>query len=206
MPDTPDSSRKRLIAATIDLVRAHGYASTRVEDVCARAGVTKGSFFHHFESKEDLAIEAARAWGENAVELFAHGPYMSESDPRARLLGYVSFRRDLISGHIREWSCYAGTTLQETHETYPALREACAQSIEVHLAQLTAMIGEVLEKHPVAGLQAESLALHIQAVLQGAFVLAKGRQDSQVAIDCIDHLYRYVEMLFPRSTRKKRLR
>ena len=87
------SSRSRLIAATIDLVRSNGYASTRVDDVCAAAGVTKGSFFHHFESKEDLAIAAAHAWNDNAVRLFADAPYMAETDPLARLLGYLRFRR-----------------------------------------------------------------------------------------------------------------
>src|SRR6185295_10678567 len=132
MADAPNS-RSRLIQATIDLVRANGYASTRVDDVCAAAGVTKGSFFHHFESKEDLAIAAARQWGEGAVRLFAGAPYMSEDDPLDRLLGYVQFRRELIAGEMHQWTCYAGTTIQETHQTHPAIREACADSIDVHL-------------------------------------------------------------------------
>lgn len=206
MAETPDSSRSRLLRANIDLVRANGYASTRVEDVCAAASVTKGSFFHHFESKEDLAIAAARQWGDGAVHLFAGAPYMSEPDPLDRLLGYLRFRRELISGHIREWSCYAGTAIQETHETHPAIRDACAGSIDAHLAQVTQLVNAALTAQPVPRLNAESLALHIQAVLQGAFVVAKARQDAQVAIECIDHLYRYVELLFPRTTRKKRAR
>jgi TetR/AcrR family transcriptional repressor of nem operon len=53
---------------------------------------------------------------------------------------------------------------------------------------------------------AETLALHIQAVLQGAFVLAKGRQHPQPAIDCVDHLHRYVELPCSQTTRKKHLR
>jgi TetR/AcrR family transcriptional repressor of nem operon len=198
------SSRSRLLAAAIDLVRANGYSSTRVEDVCAAAGVTKGSFFHHFESKEDLAIDAARRWGEEAVRLFGDAPYMAEADPLDRLLGYLRFRRRLIAGELRDWTCYAGTAIQEIHETNPAIREACADSISVHLAQLTAMIVQVLAEYPAPPrLRADSLATHIQVVLQGAFVMAKARQESQVAVDSVDHLIRYVEMLFCRSTGKK---
>jgi len=201
---TDGSSRSRLLAATVDLVRANGYASTRVEDVCAAAGVTKGSFFHHFESKQDLAIAAARRWGENAVRLFGDAPYVGEADPLDRLLGYLRFRRQLIDGELRDWTCYAGTAIQEVHETHPAIREACADSISVHLAQLTAMVEQVLAEHPSPHrLRAASLATHIQVVLQGAFVMAKARQESQVAVDSIDHLIRYVEMLFSRSTTKK---
>jgi TetR/AcrR family transcriptional repressor of nem operon len=49
-----------------------------------------------------------------------------------------------------------------------------------------------------------SLALHTQAVLQGAFVLAKAKGNAAVAEASIDHLRRYVELLFRRPTKKAR--
>jgi TetR/AcrR family transcriptional regulator, transcriptional repressor for nem operon len=200
--DTADS-RSRLLTATIDLVRAHGYAATRVEDVCAAAGVTKGSFFHHFASKEDLAIAAAETWDQGAQRLFARASYQHLPGAVERLLGYVSFRRGLLSGDIWEWSCYAGTTIQEVHETYPAIREACARSIDNHVSFLRSLIDAALREHPSAGVSADSLATHMQAVVQGAFVMAKARQDRRAAIDSIDHLYRYLELLFARSPDKQ---
>lgn len=198
-----DNSRTRLLAATIDLVRAHGYSATRVEDVCSAAGVTKGSFFHHFSSKEELAIAAAGQWDERALQLFSQASYHRLPDARDRLLGYIDFRRELLSGDIWEWSCYAGTTIQEVHETYPGIRAACATSIEHHLVFLRAMIDDVLREHPADGVSAASLAVHMQAVIQGAFVMAKARQDRQAAVDSIDHLRRYVEMLFASSTTRQ---
>ena len=42
--------------------------------------------------------------------------------------------------------------------------------------------------------------MHIQAVIQGAFIMAKARQDRQAASDSLDHLHRYVEMLFRQTT------
>ena len=200
MVETPENSRTRLLTATIDLVRANGYTATRVEDVCAAAGVTKGSFFHHFASKEDLAIAAAAHWNERASKLFQQAPYLAEEGALGRLLGYVQFRKDLLQGEIWEWTCFAGTTIQETHETYPAIREACARAIEDHLAMLRSMISAALGEFRIPGVRADSLAVHIQAVIQGAFIMAKARQDYQAAIESLDHLYRYVELLFGRST------
>ena len=204
MTEIPENSRTRLLTATIDLVRANGYVATRVDDVCAAAGVTKGSFFHHFASKEELAIAAAAHWNDRATKLFAQAPYLAEAGTLGRLLGYVKFRKKLLEGEIWEWSCYAGTTIQETHETYPAIRDACARSIDDHLAMLRALIAATLGELPVAGVSADSLAVHMQAVIQGAFVMAKARQDPKAAIDSLDHLYRYVELLFGRSTSSRK--
>ena len=199
-PRPQENSRTRLLTATIDLVRENGYAATRVEDVCAAAGVTKGSFFHHFASKEELAIAAASQWNDRAANLFAHAGFHQLSGALQRLLGYVAFRKRLLDGDIWEWSCYAGSTIQEVHETHPELRDACAASIDNHLTFLGAMIDEVLREHPVEGVTATSLAIHMQAVMQGAFVMAKARQDRQAAVDSLEHLHRYVEMLFSDST------
>jgi TetR/AcrR family transcriptional repressor of nem operon len=46
----------------------------------------------------------------------------------------------------------------------------------------------------------ESLALHTQAVIQGAFILAKAKQGPEIAADSIDHLKRYIELLFNRGS------
>jgi TetR/AcrR family transcriptional regulator, transcriptional repressor for nem operon len=206
MSDSPNS-RTRLLAATIDLVRTNGYAATRVDAVCESAGVTKGSFFHHFATKDELAIAAAEFWNQRAAELFSNAPYALHPDPLDRLLGYVKFRRQLIAGEIWEYSCYAGTTIQETHDTHPEIRDACAASIRAHIGMLIAMIEQALERYPVAKLVPRTLAIHMQAVLQGAFVMAKALQDKRAALDSIDHLHRYLELVFatrsPHASRRQ---
>ena len=49
-----ESSRAKLIAAARDLFFRYGFAKVSVNDICAGAGMTKGAFYYHFESKEDL--------------------------------------------------------------------------------------------------------------------------------------------------------
>src|ERR1700688_2524190 len=59
-------SKTKLLNAALQVIREKGYSATRIEDVCEAAGLTKGSFFHHFKSKEDLAGEGAGLWGVGA--------------------------------------------------------------------------------------------------------------------------------------------
>src|SRR6185437_9953991 len=88
-------SRKKLLDAAVALIRERGYAATAVDDLCGMAGVTKGAFFHHFKSKDSLAVAAADYWIERSAALFEAAPYHAHSDPLDRVLGYLEFRKKL---------------------------------------------------------------------------------------------------------------
>lgn len=190
-------SKTRLLDAALKVVRTRGYNATRVEDICAEAGVTKGSFFHHFRSKDELALAAVAHWVEMTSGFFAEAPYHGPADPLDRLLAYVEFRKAIIEGDIAAFTCLVGTMTQEVHESHPAIRDACAASILGHAATLEPDIeAAMLERGIEADWTPASLARHTQAVLQGAFILAKATGDSAVARETVDHLKRYIELLF----------
>jgi|HubBroStandDraft_1064217.scaffolds.fasta_scaffold95502_2 TetR/AcrR family transcriptional repressor of nem operon len=194
-------SKTRLLDAALHVIRAKGYSATRVEDLCEAAGLTKGSFFHHFDSKEALAIAAADYWIEGTGALFASAPYHELSDPVDRLLAYVDFRKALLTGDLPDFTCLVGTMAQEVYDTYPAIRDACNRSISEHAATLVPDIEEAMRQrdmHP--DWTAESLALYTQATIQGAFILAKAKHTREVAATTIDHLRRYLELLFNQSS------
>jgi TetR/AcrR family transcriptional repressor of nem operon len=193
-------SKTKFLQAAIRVIRIKGYTATRVEDVCEAAGLTKGSFFHHFESKDDLALAAADYWIEGTEALFGSAPYHEVADPLERLLAYVDFRKALLRGELPDFTCLAGMMVQEVYDTHPEIREACNRSISGHAATLLADIEEAMRQRGMRPeWTAESLALYIQATLQGAFILAKAKGSAAIAAECIDHLRRYIELLFQPS-------
>ncbi|KAA0594989.1 TetR/AcrR family transcriptional repressor of nem operon [Azospirillum lipoferum] len=199
----PDS-KSRLLDAALKVVRTKGYTATRIEDLCAEAGVTKGSFFHHFKSKDDLMLAAVAHWDAVTGGLFARAPYHDLADPLDRLLAYLEFRKELLAGDLPDFTCFAGMITQEAYETRPEIVAACAGSIAGHARTLEADIREAMRKYGVdADWSAESLALHTQAVLQGAFVLAKAKGGASIAADSIDHLHRYLTLLFRSDSGKR---
>ena len=201
-PDRGDA-RTRLLDAARDTIRARGFAATSVEGLCRAAGVTKGAFFHHFPTKEALGIASARHWAETTAAFFAQAPYNGPSNPLDRVLAYVTFRRSIIEGDLAQFTCLVGTMAQEVHQDWPAIREACGESILGHAATLEADIGAAMRDRGVAGeWTAASLARHTQAVIQGAFVMAKAGHDPALAREALDHLGRYLRLLFGHPTAK----
>jgi TetR/AcrR family transcriptional regulator, transcriptional repressor for nem operon len=208
MADVHHESKTALLDAALSVFRVKGYTATRVEDICEAAALTKGSFFHHFESKEDLAIAAAEHWITVTSPTFVSAAYRTLPDPLERLLAYIDFRKAMLTGELPEYTCFAGTIIQEVYETHPAVRDACEKSISGHAATLEADIEAAMRLYGAdQSFSAESLALHTQAVIQGAFILAKAKQGPAVAIDCLDHLRRYIQMLFaPRQSTARTIR
>jgi TetR/AcrR family transcriptional regulator, transcriptional repressor for nem operon len=197
------NARAHLLEAAFSVIRAKGYAATTVDDLCSAAGFTKGAFFHHFKTKEDLGVAAAQHWSKVTGELFAAAPYHRHADALERVLGYLEFRKHLLTGEVAEFTCLVGTMVQETFESNPTIRAACDASISGHAQKIETDIAEAMRQR---GLRvqwtAKSLALHTQAVLQGAFILAKAKRDAKIAAASIDHLIRYIEFLFNPTSQK----
>lgn len=187
----------RLIDAAREKIRAKGFAATSVDDVCRAADVTKGAFFHHFASKEALGVASAEFWTETTSDFFAAAPYHLPADPLDRLLAYVAFRAAMITDDLAEFTCLVGTMAQEVYVTAPDIRDACGRSILGHAATLEADIEAARRQRGITGgWTAESLARHTQAVIQGAFVLAKAGNDPALARESLVHLDRYIRHLF----------
>jgi TetR/AcrR family transcriptional repressor of nem operon len=191
-------TRERILKTALNVIRERGLADTSIVELCDAAGITKGAFFHHFSSKEELAIAATRFWTETMGQVFASAPYNDYDDPLDRLIAYIDFRAQIIKGRsLPEFTCLLGTMVQEVYESQPPVREACNVAIDAHASVVAKLVEDARARHaPSASWSAESLALHTQAVIQGAFILAKAKNDSEVAIDSIIHLRRYIELLF----------
>jgi TetR/AcrR family transcriptional repressor of nem operon len=95
-----DSARERLVNAALDEFHRHGFNGCGVKDITQAAGVPKGSFYNHFESKEALALETLNRYGQSRrLEMLAD----STQEPLARLRAHFEFLREELqaSGFAR---------------------------------------------------------------------------------------------------------
>lgn len=184
------STRERLIAAAIEVIRVKGYGAASVNDIAEAAGVTKGSFFHHFATKEICAREAAVQW---KLESRAHLSTSSRrgATPRDRVLAYIDFRISLLGGPVAKYACYVGTVLYEVHDTHPELAADIAASL---LDQAKALEPDLAAALGARHSESHNLAIHIEASIQGALLLAKAEGGTRGARASLEHLKEYIAL------------
>lgn len=192
---TVGDARGRLLDAAVALVRRQGFSATGVGQLCAAAGVSKGAFFHHFASKEAMGVAAAEHWGAATGAVFAAAGYHAAADGLGRVLAYLDLREAMIEGGTDAFTCLAGALAGEVHQSHPAIARAAEAAIKDHARTLEADFAAALAEAGVRGVDAGGLALHVQAVLQGGFVLAKAEGNAEVARESVRHLRRYVRLL-----------
>lgn len=189
-------AKDRLLDAACDVMLAKGYAAASVDEICAACGLTKGCFFHHFESKEDLAKAVAERMYGAAKETFRTAPFRGLSDPLDRVFGYVDFLIEMSRSPEAANGCILGTFSQELADTHPGVRSVCANCFKDWAEDLEKDLRAAKAKYaPKATWTAHGLAEHLIAVLEGAIILAKAKQDRKAVEDGLLHFKAYLKVL-----------
>lgn len=175
---------------------AKGFVATTVDEICKAAGVTKGSFFHYFKSKEDLAQAALDRFFYSQLEQVGRSVTVRADDPLVRVYGLIDAAVTMAKGPAGRKGCLLGQFAQELSDTHPELREQCAQRFAEWTALLRAELDAVKAKHrPSAQIDTASLAEHLIAVIQGSLILAKAKQDFSLVETHLNHFKAYLESI-----------
>ncbi len=103
----PSSTRDKLLEVAFDLIWDSSYGSVSVDDICQRAGVNKGSFYHFFPTKADLAMAAYRARWE-AVRPAIEGLFSKEFPPLERLRRWCAYVYQIQEEQARKFGHVCG--------------------------------------------------------------------------------------------------
>ncbi len=189
------ATREAILAAATDWFFTRGLAATGVEDICRRAGLSKGALFHYFRNKQELAIAVLERWVQDTGHAFAGAPFLQAADPVARVLGYVDFVTQLSLGAPP--GCLIGILAQESAHTEPQLRAACEAAFERWRVTFAGFLKAAQKaQRTVPDFDADGLAAHFIAVFEGAQLLARARGDAGVIASELAHYRRYLERQF----------
>ena len=185
-------SRTRIVAAALDLFCERGFAAVGTQEICARAGVQKGTLYHFFPGKSEVALAALDHYGESvrrALEGIAAGP----GGPAKKLLAVFDLDRAEAEGSVAArgavCGCLLGVLSQELAATDPRVRDRAAAVADGWAAALAPVVAELAAAgaappgDPVAG------AHRVLAYLQGVLLAAKTANDPAVITRMSGHVF-----------------
>jgi TetR/AcrR family transcriptional repressor of nem operon len=169
-------SKERLLAAAKALMLSQGYAGTTVDSICEKAGLTKGSFYHFFKSKEMLGL-AVLEWSLlKGGEILGTGPHTAIKEPLARAL---AFMLHVEACAVELWSngCLLGvyaSELAETNDRMQATVSRMFSEVDAYFVSELAPLAETAEGRLPS---AAELGEQYLTLLEGSIVLAKAYRD-----------------------------
>ena len=171
------SMRDEIVSAALEQFHLRGYHGTGVKDITDAAGVPKGSFYNHFDSKEALAIVALQQYGQGRR---IHELADRTVEPLQRLRAHFEFLRDEIVQHGYTRGCLFGNFGAEIADHNEAIRTTVRDSLRYWAAALAGALVDAQHTGAVrADLDPESTAEFIVNAWEGALI--KTRADRSAA-------------------------
>ncbi|WP_426404444.1 TetR/AcrR family transcriptional regulator [Streptomyces sp. R-07] len=169
-------ARERILAAARTLMLSRGYSALGVAEICAAAGVPKGSFYYFFASKEELALAVVE---EHWAEQRATWTRALDGDvpPLGRLRRlYESTGAELRAG--REscgavTGCLLGNLALELSTRTESVRERLREIFDEQVALVAGTVAEALARGEVTVADTDAAARALVAQLEGRVLLAK---------------------------------
>jgi len=179
MAKTPDT-RERLLQTAADLIWTSSYHATGVDSICEAAGIHKGSFYHHFGSKEELAIAALDdQWVR--IKPRIDEVFSPANRPLDRLREYARLTLEMQREKQRQTGCVCGCALyalgSEMGTLAPALQQKIQSLLEIKLRYLVSAVREAHTAGEIRAPEPERAAQLLVDLVEGMLMRARIQND-----------------------------
>lgn len=195
------ATRGRILDAAQNLILDRGYVGMTVDHVLDEVGITKGAFFHHFKTKDDLAKALLRRFADKDAQVYAETRERAEKlsdDPLEQVLIFVRLFEEMFEGLTEPYpGCLFASYIYELQQFDEETRTLIRDSFMKWRELLKEKFEVIARKYPPRlQVDAASLADVFTVVLEGAFISSKALDEPQVIGEQLRHFRNYVELLF----------
>jgi TetR/AcrR family transcriptional repressor of nem operon len=194
-------TRQQIMDAAQAMILERGYGGTSVDSVIKGLGLTKGAFFHHFNSKGDLAKALIQRYSDDGVETFnetlARARKLSD-DPLQQLLIMIGLYIEAFDGLTEPYAgCLLASYVYELQQFDNDVRPIINSEMLHWRELLIPMIERIKLRYPPrADFDSSALADMFLSTFEGAFVLSKALQEPQITAEQLRLYKTFIETLF----------
>jgi TetR/AcrR family transcriptional regulator, transcriptional repressor for nem operon len=201
MPRDGTATRDRILDSAQRIVLERGFSATSVDAVLAEAGATKGAFFHHFPSKNDLGralLERYAAADERMLDDVMAAAEAESDDPGEQIVAFVRhFEQASEELASAAPGCLFVSFIYERQLAGDGDDDLIAGSIRHWRERLLEKLEAAARAHPPAlAVDLPSLADQVFTTFEGGFILARAMDDPSQLRAQLTHLRHYLELLF----------
>ncbi len=181
MPRDGSATRERILQAAERLMIDQGYNATSVDQVIAESSSSKGAFFHHFESKADLALQLVERYVAADLAFLDAGLAATAGidDPAARVIAFLRFYED--SGDdltAAQSGCLYATVLAEREFTGSDINRLVAKAAQIWREEFVSLLKPALAtSRRGTAIDVEALADQLYTIFEGGYILCRTFED-----------------------------
>lgn len=184
-----ENTRDKLINATFDEIYSNGYQGAPLTDILKKAGVHKGSMYHFFANKKEMALTAI---SETMLEKF-NERYSYVNNCNEGIL--EEFYKRLRDTSVRDFKrgCPIANIVQEMSNIDVDFNTLMKSIYEVFRENIKTVLDKAIEVKELQPCDTQKLALFITSTIEGAILSAKATGDEQDYLDVIDVLIEHID-------------
>lgn len=165
----PDETRARILASAQEAFGELGYDRASVSEICQRAGVTKGGFYHHFDSKQALFLELLEAWLEDMDQRLRTFEQSSALVPD-QLIAMTAVLGHVLATANEQLPIYLEYLTQALRD--PAMRETTIRPYARFYDRIVELIRRGIDQGSLQPVPPEATASTIMAMVMGLLLEA----------------------------------
>jgi TetR/AcrR family transcriptional repressor of nem operon len=195
------ATRGKILDAAQSLVLERGYVGMTVDHVLDAVGITKGAFFHHFKSKDELARALLERYAERDERLYRETRERAEKlsdDPLQQLLLFIGLFQEMFEGLTEPYpGCLFASYVYELQQFGEDTQNLIRNSFLKWRELLQEKFEAAARRYPPRiEVDAASLADAFTVVLEGAFIASKALNEPKLVSEQLRHFRNYVDLLF----------
>ena len=200
MPADGSHTRQKILDAAQSLVMQHGFAATSVDEIQEAAGVSRGTIFYHFDSKDDIARELLERYARMDAEVTREFMNRAESlarDPLQQLLIFIRLHEEFFEEMDGELpGCLFASYSYEAGLFDQAAHDLIRNSVDSFRDLVAERLRAAFDRHsPVMEADADELADLAYGIMQGAFILSRVRGQPAIMAAHLRHYRNYLELV-----------
>ncbi len=182
------NKKERLIDSAATLFHRNGLMATSLADIAKHAEIPIGNVYYYFKTKDDLALAATLKRREYFIAAYS---LLSENidDPRERLIESVNYYNKVRDDYAR-YGCPIGKIINDTDTEKDPIAQATALIFADFVAWASVQFEQLGHKQ-----DAQKYAISLMAGIQGAILMAKTFQNTQILIDETARLIEWLESI-----------